>query len=111
LEYDYAAIEASFAMQYGIRLALEDLALGEFLRLLAGIMPDTPLGRLVSVRSETNLEVVKGFGAAERKIRREWNRREALDSLGSSGSLDSSGSSGYLDSLQKLQDDLARVFG
>ena len=89
-------------MQYGIRLALEDLALGEFLRLLAGIMPDTPLGRLVAVRSETNTEVIKTFGAAERKIRRDWNKRAALGSLETGG---------FAGDLQRLQDELMVMFG
>ena len=52
---DFAAIEASFAMQYGIRLAQEDIAVGEFLRLLAHLMPDTPLGVLVATRRGGNL--------------------------------------------------------
>ena len=86
-------------MQYGIRLALEDLALGEFLRLLAGIMPDTPLGRLVSIRSETNQEVIKTFGPVERKIRRDWNKGAVSDVADATGN------------LQRLQNDLAMVFG
>jgi len=72
LEFDKDAIEASFAMQYGIRLSKEDLPLGEFLRLLSGIMPDTPLGRLVILRSEKRSEVLKGLSVMERKLRADW---------------------------------------
>jgi hypothetical protein len=94
------AIEASFAMQYGIRLAKEDMPLGEFLRLLSGIMPDTPLGRLVCVRAETNREIIKNFGAHERKIRAEWASR----SMGGSRFRGD-------DDLVKLQNELALAFG
>jgi len=50
LERDWALIEASFCMQYGIRLSCEDITTGEFLRLFAGLLPETPLGRAVANR-------------------------------------------------------------
>ena len=66
IDFDRNAIEASFAKQYGIRLSQEDIAVGEFLRLLSGLMPDTPLGQLVAARMATPTT------PHERQIRREW---------------------------------------
>ena len=101
LEFDADAIEASFAMQYGIRLTREDISFGGFLRLLSGIMPDTPLGRLVAVRSEKDAEVLKRFGGHEKKIRADWagfcrGKRLEKEDVGDLGA---------------LQGELARMFG
>ena len=70
--FDKALIEASFAMQYGIRLAKEDIAFGEYCRLLAGLMGDTPLGQVVAIRAEKNPEKIRNFGEYERGVRRKW---------------------------------------
>lgn len=50
---------------------------GEFCTLLSGIMPDTPLGQVVSIRSETDRAVLKHFTPDQRRIRNEWRRRQA----------------------------------
>ena len=47
----------------------------EFKQLLAGISPDTPLGRIVAIRSETDRKVLKHFTREQRRIRSEWQRR------------------------------------
>lgn len=73
---DWELIEASFAQQYGIRLRREDeMSWDEFTTLLAGLNGDTPLGRIVSIRSESNPDRIKQFTAAEKKIRKEWAMR------------------------------------
>lgn len=36
-------------------------------------MNDTPLGKVVEVRCETDKEHIKLFGSGEMRIRREWN--------------------------------------
>lgn len=70
---DYDLIESSFLKQYGIRLrTCEDMSWSEFSNLLAGLMPDTPLGRIVSIRSESNVEVISKFSDDQRRIRNEW---------------------------------------
>ena len=72
---DWELIEASFAQQYGIRLRREDdLSWDEFTTLLGGINGDTPLGRVVSIRAETDPETIKRFSQSEKKIRNEWRR-------------------------------------
>ena len=73
---DWELIEASFAQQYGIRLRREDdMSWDEFTTLLAGLNSETPLGRIVSIRSETNFDRIKQFSVAEKKIRNEWAKR------------------------------------
>lgn len=44
----------------------------EFCSLLGGIMHDTPLGRVVAIRAETDAKVIKDFTKDEKKIRNEW---------------------------------------
>ncbi|WP_236575959.1 Gp15 family bacteriophage protein [Paenibacillus sp. USDA918EY] len=74
---DWALIEASIAAQYGIRLRAEpDMTWDEFCTLLAGIMPETPLGQVVSVRSENDREKLKHFSPEQHRIRNEWRSRE-----------------------------------
>lgn len=73
---DYELVEASFAQQYGIRLRYESgMTWDEFTTLLAGINGDTPLGRIVSIRSENDKERLKHFTPEERRIRNEWRSK------------------------------------
>lgn len=77
LHEDWALIEASFAQQYGIRLRKEyhTMSFDEFCTLLSGLKPDTPLGSIVSIRSETDKNIIKHFTPQQKKIRNEWARR------------------------------------
>lgn len=73
---DWGLIEASFTAQYGIRLRQEeDMSWSEFCTLLAGIMPETPLGQVVSIRCENDKEVLKNFTKEQHRIRNEWRSR------------------------------------
>lgn len=73
---DWGLIEASFTSQYGIRLRSEnDMSWGEFSTLLAGIMPETPLGQVVSIRSESDKDILKNFTQEQHRIRDEWRSR------------------------------------
>jgi hypothetical protein len=47
----------------------------EFATLLAGLNGETPLGHIVSIRSETDKERLKNFTPEERKIRNEWRTK------------------------------------
>lgn len=74
---DYSLIEASFSQQYGIRLRQEeDMSWEEFCTLLSGLLPDTPLGRIVSIRAEKDPKVIKNFTDDQKKIRSDWQRRK-----------------------------------
>lgn len=63
-------------MQYNIRLRTEtEMTWSEFSTLLKGIMPETPLGQIVSIRSEEDKEVLKNFTKEQHKIRNDWRNR------------------------------------
>lgn len=48
----------------------------EFCTLLAGIMPKTPLGQIISIRSEENKDILKNFTPDQHRIRDEWRSRQ-----------------------------------
>lgn len=73
IEEDWNLIESSFLKQYGIRLRQDDdMSYSEFCSLLSGIMPDTPLGQIVSIRAEKDPKILKDFTKEQRRIRSEW---------------------------------------
>lgn len=49
----------------------------EFRTLLIGISPETPLGRIVSIRAEDDKNILKYFSKEQRRIRNEWMQRSA----------------------------------
>lgn len=70
---DWELIESSFLSQYGIRLrADDDMSWSEFCSLLSGIMPETPLGRVVSIRAEKDIKVINSFTKEQKKIHDDW---------------------------------------
>lgn len=74
---DWGLIESSFSQQYGIRLRREkDMSWDEFCTLLSGLKPDTPLGNIVSIRSETDKEILKHFTPQQKKIKSDWQKRK-----------------------------------
>lgn len=74
---DWGLIEATFQAQYGIRLRESDLDWGEFANMLGGIMPQTPLGQIISIRSEENPDILKNFTPEQKKMRREWRSKQS----------------------------------
>ncbi|MDO5547957.1 MAG: Gp15 family bacteriophage protein [Eubacteriales bacterium] len=70
---------SSFRTQYGMRLRgnLSEMPWEEFCDLLSGLGADTPLGKIVGIRSENDREVLKHFTPEQRCIRSEWQRRTA----------------------------------
>lgn len=74
---DWELIESSFLKQYGIRLRSDDdMSYSEFCSLLAGIMPDTPLGQIVSIRAEKDSKNINAFTPEQKRIWREWQNRK-----------------------------------
>lgn len=51
----------------------------EFTTLLSGILPETPLGYIVSIRSENDREKLKNFTPEQRRIRNAWRMRNAKE--------------------------------
>lgn len=41
---------------------------------MGGLMDDTPLGRVVAVRAETDRETIRRFTPWQRRVRAEWKR-------------------------------------
>ena len=75
---DYDLIEASFAQQYGIRLRHEEkMPYSEFTTLLAGLDHETPLGRIVGIRTENDKDRLKSFTPEMRRLRRDWQVKMA----------------------------------
>lgn len=73
---DWELIESSFLKQYGIRLRSEDdMSWSEFCSLISGIMPDTPLGRIVAIRAEKDQKVISKFTSDQKKIHNDWLKR------------------------------------
>lgn len=51
----------------------------EFKDLLAGLGPDTPLGRIVRIRTEKDEKVLKNYTPEMNKIRSDWQRKVAKE--------------------------------
>lgn len=83
LREDWALIESSIASQYGIRLRqVSDMPWSEFCNLVAGLLPETPLGAVVQIRSEDDPEMLKRFNKDQLAIRNKWREKQALQQLG-----------------------------
>lgn len=73
-------IISSFLSQYGLRIRtkeFESVSWDEFKSLLAGMAPETALGRMVAIRSETDKDVIKHFTKEQKRIYDEWRERKA----------------------------------
>ena len=80
---DWDLIEASLAQQYGIRIRSEinTISWSEVRVLVSGLLPETPLGNVVQIRSENDPDILKNFSPDMHKIRNEWRNRIAKDKL------------------------------
>ena len=101
---DWELIESSFAMQYNIRLIeAEDMDWKEFCTLLSGIMPKTPLGQIVSIRSEEDKDMLKLFTKAQHEIRNNWRSRH--------NPTDGMSEAEKVKAVKEIQELFARAFG
>ena len=80
---DWDLIESSIAQQYGIRIRneIDTISWSEVKMLISGLLADTPLGRVIQIRSEDNKETLKNFPPEMHKIRNDWRNRMAQDKL------------------------------
>jgi hypothetical protein len=76
---DFGLVISSFQSQYGIRISkeLHTMKWDEFKDLLSGIGPETPLGRIVSIRAEDDSDILEHFSPEQKRIRTEWRTRKA----------------------------------
>lgn len=66
--------------QYGVRMysqEFREMTCDEFYSLLAGMDPDTPLGKLVQIRSENDPKVLEHYTPAQHKIRNDWRAKHS----------------------------------
>lgn len=96
---DWDLVESSIAQQYGIRLRheIETISWTEVKVLIAGLLGDTPLGRIIQIRSENNKDSLKSFTPEMHKIRNEWRNRQAKDKLKDKDKLDKT-----FDNMEKM---------
>ena len=101
---DWALIESSIASQYGIRLRQSaDMPWSEFKNLVTGLLPETPLGAVVKIRSEDDPKIIKQFNADQMAIRNKWREKQALQQLSDPEVLEKS-----MDNLSRM---LKSMFG
>lgn len=97
LREDWPLIEASIAKQYSIRIRSHvDMPWDEFCTLVAGLMPDTPLGQIVTIRAEKDAKTIKSFSPDQKRIHREWQTKVAKKKL---------------ENPEKLEKDLNQLIG
>ena len=76
----------------------------EFCTLLSGIMPKTPLGQIVSIRSEEDKDILKHFTREQLNIRSDWRNRIRTQQANSISKEQ------YENEMQKLQSIFAKMF-
>jgi len=104
LAEDWELIESSLAKQYGIRIRQHtDMSWKEFRTLISGLMSDTPLGNIISIRAETDPKVIRGFTHTQRKIHSDWKRFQAQERLSNPEQLDKD--------MKDLERAFERMFG
>ena len=73
-------IVSSFLSQYGLRIRtreFETVSWYEFKALIAGLAPETALGRIVAIRSETDKDIIEHFSPDQKRIYDDWRERGA----------------------------------
>lgn len=66
-------IEQSIATQYGILPQEQgELPYSEWSKLVSGLMENTPLGKVVETRGESDPKVIARMNPWQRRIRAEW---------------------------------------
>lgn len=48
----------------------------EFCTLLSGLLPDTPLGKIVGIRAEKDPKILKEYTPEQKRIRSDWQKRK-----------------------------------
>jgi hypothetical protein len=57
--------------------AQEELPYEDWAKLVGGLMDDTPLGRVVAIRSEKDRKIIAQMTSWQRRIRSEWTAFQA----------------------------------
>lgn len=83
-----------------------ELKYSDWAKMVSGLMEDTPLGRIVQIRSETDRDTLKHFTPAQRKIRSDWQRFRAEQVM-----RDPNSRMEYARQMQALERSFAVAFG
>nr|DAQ70178.1 MAG TPA: hypothetical protein [Caudoviricetes sp.] len=73
---------SSFRTQYGISFythSFQDMRWKEFRALVAGLSSETPLGRIIQIRSEEDPKMLEAFSQGQHRIRNEWRNKRAKE--------------------------------
>ena len=82
LREDWSLVEASLASQYGIRIRqASDTPWSEFTSLITGLLPETPLGAVIKIRSEDDPDMLKRFNKDQLDMRNKWRDKQAFKQL------------------------------
>lgn len=107
MEKDAVLIEQSIAKQYGIIPSeQEELKYSDWAKLVSGLMEDTPLGRIVSIRSETDREAIRKFTSEQKKVYNYWQRFRSRKIMSDPEFLRS-----YEEQMKALERSFAAAFG
>lgn len=107
MEKDAVLIEQSIAKQYGIIPSeQEELKYSDWAKLVSGLMEDTPLGRIVSIRSETDREAIRKFTSEQKKVYNDWQRFRSRKIMSDPEFLRS-----YEEQMKALERSFAAAFG
>lgn len=49
-----------------------DLSYNDWAKLVSGLMNDTPLGKIIEIRSEDDADIIKNMNSEQLAIRNEW---------------------------------------
>ena len=75
---DFDLIVSSMRTQYGLSIYSEEfkqMKWKEFKALISGLSSETPLGRIVQIRSEDDPKMLEHFSSGQHRIRNEWRLR------------------------------------
>lgn len=101
---DWDLIESSITKQYGIRIRQNtDMEWNEFCNLISGLMPDTPLGQIISIRAEKDKDTIKNFNSSQKAIHRDWQNKMIKAEIENKEELDLR--------MQRLEASMKSMFG
>lgn len=92
-------------MQYPNKDMYADMEFREFLTLLSGIMPETPLGKIIQIRSETDSDVLKHYTSEQKQIRDNWLEKQQKEKIESMTEAEKQAE------IKKIQAFFAQAFG
>lgn len=59
----------------------DDMEWREFVTLLSGIMPETPLGQIIKIRAEDDDDILEHFTSEQHRIRNEWRNHQLQETM------------------------------